>query len=39
MAVLMPRIHDVLAYLSELQLENLTPKGRNMLIGRGTRQR
>ena len=27
---LMPRIHDVLAYLSEFQLENLTPEGRNL---------
>jgi hypothetical protein len=28
---LMPRIDDVLAYLSEFQIENLTPEGRNLL--------
>jgi hypothetical protein len=28
---LMPRIDDVLAYLSEFQLDNLTPQGRNLL--------
>jgi len=28
---LMPRLEDVLAYLSEFQLENLTPEGRNLL--------
>ena len=28
---LMPRIEDVLAYLSEFQLENLTPEGRSLL--------
>jgi hypothetical protein len=28
---LMPRIDDVLAYLSEFQLDNLTPEGRNLL--------
>jgi hypothetical protein len=27
---LMPRIDDVLAYLSEFQLENLTPEGSNL---------
>jgi hypothetical protein len=27
---LMPRIDDVLAYLSEFQLESLTPEGRNL---------
>ena len=27
---LMPRIDDVLAYLSEFQLENLSPEGRNL---------
>ena len=26
----MPRIDDVLAYLSEFQVDNLTPKGRNL---------
>ncbi len=28
---LMPQIKEVLAYLSEFQLENLTPEGRNLL--------
>lgn len=28
---LMPRIDEMLAYLSEFQLENLTPEGRNLL--------
>lgn len=27
---LMPRIDDMLAYLSEFQVENLTPEGRNL---------
>jgi hypothetical protein len=30
-AALMPRIDDVLAYLCEFQVENLTPEGRNLL--------